>query len=606
MPANLHSTAAAPALPTPLDARLKVRAGVAALGLIAVVLPLMAIPRSAGTALIATRTVGVALPVAAALLRLSRKRNDRFALLLLAAGVLWALTTLAESSGSVAYSVGRVAAWGVEPVLVVLILTFPHGRLESAHERRLAAGVAVLAATLYLPSALLAPFPQPSPWASCGTRCPTNAFLLSTQAAVDGVIRPVRELLTALLFAGVTVALARRMLRARRIVRRILVPVTALATMRAVTLAVYVVDRRTGQTSAFADAVGWLYVMSLPTLTLAFAGGLVAHRLFVADALERLTQAVYAPPTAGKLRQVLARTLRDPSIEVLYRRRGCWRDESGRQAPSPRAGAGRAVLSVAAAGEPIAAIVHDEALTREPTLLRSVSACVAMALENEQLIADLRASLDELRESRARLVSAADAERRKLERDLHDGAQQRLIALQIKVELLAEQLEAASSESADRIRMLEDEIAGTLDEVRRLGRGVYPPLLADRGLSDALNAVARTAPLPATVDAPRGRRYARDVESAVYFACMEALQNVTKHARGATAVSIAIASDSDLRFDVRDDGVGFDVGATAAGVGLTNLRDRIGALGGTVEIVSTPGRGTRVTGIVPCRDRAPA
>ncbi len=194
----------------------------------------------------------------------------------------------------------------------------------------------------------------------------------------------------------------------------------------------------------------------------------------------------------------------------------------------------------------------------------------------------------------------ADEQRRKIERDLHDGAQQRLVALQIKLALLADQLEDEESvAAADRVHSLEHEITETLDEVRGFGRGLYPPLLADRGLADALHAVARRAPLPTTIDVRLPHRYPREVESAVYFACLEALQNVSKHAEGATSVSIAISGNGRLRFDVRDNGHGFDPDAPSGGSGLTHMRDRVGAVGGEVAITSERGRGTTVTGIVP-------
>src|SRR5262249_49294116 len=138
-----------------------------------------------------------------------------------------------------------------------------------------------------------------------------------------------------------------------------------------------------------------------------------------------------------------------------------------------------------------------------------------------------------------------------------DGAQQHLVALRIKLELLASRLDEASPEDAAQLRLIEDEVETTLDEVRGFARHVYPPLLSDRGLTEALRAAARAAPIPTTVDAPGIRRYPRDIESAVYFSCMEALQNATKHARGATWVRIALSSGGRLRFTVRDDGAGF-------------------------------------------------
>src|SRR5262249_26602921 len=161
--------------------------------------------------------------------------------------------------------------------------------------------------------------------------------------------------------------------------------------------------------------------------------------------------------------------------------------------------------------------------------------------ENDRLVTQLRSSLKDLSESRARIASAAIEERRRIERDLHDGAQQHLVALRIKLELLAERLEEVAPQDAAQLRLVEDEGETTLDQVRGFARGVYPALLSDRGLKEALRAAARSAPIPTTVDAPGLRRYPPEIEGAVYFACMEALQNATKHARGATWVRIALS-----------------------------------------------------------------
>ena len=196
-------------------------------------------------------------------------------------------------------------------------------------------------------------------------------------------------------------------------------------------------------------------------------------------------------------------------------------------------------------------------------------------------------------------MTVADEERRRIERDLHDGAQQRLVALQIKLELLAERLDEDAPAHAARARQLEGEIAETLDEVRRFGSGVYPPLLADRGLRDALRAVARTSPIPTIVDAPLTSRYPREIESTVYFACLEALQNAMKHAEGVSAVHISVSVNGHLRFEVRDDGAGFDRSQVGEGRGLANIRDRMVALGGALQISSHEGRGTRVSGSIP-------
>jgi signal transduction histidine kinase len=412
--------------------------------------------------------------------------------------------------------------------------------------------------------------------------------------------------LTVVIFGAVAVVLARRMTRSGEVMRRILGPVLAVAAVRTVALGAYLIERRHGPLTGATDALGWAYVLSLPALTLAFAGGVLAHRLFVAGALEQLTATLSSRPGPRRLRAALAGALRDPLLLVLYPMPdapGRWTDGAARPVEPPAGGAGRSVTFVGH-GPPTAAVVHDADLDLDPALLEGVSAYVGAALQNRHLLDQLRESLADLASSRARIVEAADDERRRIERDLHDGAQQRLVALQINLELLAERLDLASPDDARHVRALEDDIDVTLDEVRRFGRGLYPPLLAERGLRDALRAVTRGAALPTTVDVRLSRRYPTSTESAVYFSCVEGLQNAVKHARGATAVWIRATGGDALRFEVADDGAGFDPATTAQGTGLTNLRDRIEALGGSLEIHSAPGRGTRVIGVVPAQGRS--
>lgn len=226
-----------------------------------------------------------------------------------------------------------------------------------------------------------------------------------------------------------------------------------------------------------------------------------------------------------------------------------------------------------------------------------------LARENDRLVHDLSASLHELSQSRARLVTVADGERRRIERDLHDGAQQRLVAIQIHLALLRERIEHDAPESAAALHGIEDDVELATEEVRALAHGIYPPLLTERGLKEALEAAARSAPLPTTVWMADIGRYGPDVESAVYFSCMEALQNAVKHAEGASAITIEVSDDGRLRFEVRDDGAGFarDGSSEREGNGLANLRDRLAAIGGSITVDSRPGAGTRVAGVVPVR-----
>ncbi len=232
------------------------------------------------------------------------------------------------------------------------------------------------------------------------------------------------------------------------------------------------------------------------------------------------------------------------------------------------------------------------------------SQATELASWNRTLEARVDDQVKELRASRSRVVLAADAERRRIERDLHDGAQQHLIGLALQLRL-ARELASSDPEKANEILVgLDSEIQETLDRLRDLAHGIYPPLLQDRGLTDALAAAALRAPIAARVEAQGLSRYPPDVEATVYFCCLEALQNAAKHAGDGASVSIRVRADDggDLSFEVTDDGSGFDTGIGLAGVGVTNMRDRVGAIGGSLTIASSPGSGTTVSGSLPLGD----
>jgi signal transduction histidine kinase len=548
--------------------------------------------------------VSILLPVGVGLARLARRRDDRFARLLIATGLAWSVVSLAEASDETLYSIGRVAAWLVDPALIFLLLAFPSGRLERRVDRRLFAFSVAIAATLYVPTALLAPYPEPSPFATCGTDCPANAFIVTDALAgfVDDVVRPVREVMTVLVYAAVAVVLVRRLRGEATLIRRALVPVAVVAILRTVSLVVYLPFRAEDVDSLLADVLGWIWVASLALVSLAFGIGLLRERLFVANALERLTLGLRPHATAPQLREALAGALEDPSLRILYRVDGepeRWVDENGATAELPKAEPGRVVAEVSSGEQRIAAIGHDVSLARDPALVEAATSYALAALENERLVGELQASLDELSRSRSRLVAVADAERRRIERDLHDGAQQRLVALRARLELVAERLEAESPTSAEAVRALGGEVEGTIDEVRSFARGIYPSLLIQRGLAEALRAAGRSAPLPAVVDTDGIGRYPPEIEATVYFACMEALQNAAKHARGASGLVVSVTRNPHLRFEVRDDGEGFDPTAVSAGNGLTNMRDRLAAVGGALHVESAPGAGCVVSGVIP-------
>jgi signal transduction histidine kinase len=235
----------------------------------------------------------------------------------------------------------------------------------------------------------------------------------------------------------------------------------------------------------------------------------------------------------------------------------------------------------------------------EVKLMDDLAHQAGLVLKNVGLTADLQARLVDLRASRQRLVTAQDEERRKLERNLHDGAQQHLVAIKVKLGL-AEMLMSRDAEKAKlTLTQLKGDADEALETLRDLARGIYPPLLAEKGLGAALESQARKATIPVTVDSDGIGRYSQDVEAAVYFSVLEALQNVQKYAHASQATVRLREDDGALGFEIADDGEGFDVARTAKGSGLTNMADRVDALGGVIEVRSAHGEGTRLLGSLP-------
>jgi signal transduction histidine kinase len=550
-----------------------------------------------------TTGLNVLLPVGLGAFRLARRRDDRFARLLIGAGLLWPVVALVQSDGSLPYSIGRVAMWLFEAAIVYLLLAFPDGRLRSHAERRVVAAVLLLVGVLYLPTALLAEYPLPAPFAACGGDCPANALVIGHGAGafVHDWVRPLREVGTVIVFAWAAALIVRKARRGPRLERQLLVPVAVVAVLRTATIAGYDLLRGAGVDDGVTKVLGDIFAMSLGLITLGFAAGLLARRLFVANALENLTRRLKPHATAAGLRSALAEALEDPSLRVLYwldAGDGGWVDETGWPAKAPAKGDGRDVTEVRDGDRIVAAIVHDDALSQDHALVQAAASYGLAALENERLVGRLNTSLEELSQSRSRIVAVGDRERRRIERDLHDGAQQRLVALRVRMELVAEVVEAESAGAARAIRGLEGEVDETIDEVRAFARGIYPSLLAERGLSEALRAAGRSATVPTIVDAGSVGRFPAEIEATVYFACMEALQNAAKHAH-AQGVTIAVSQNPHLRFSVTDDGDGFDPRNPSGGHGMTNLRDRLEAVGGELRVDSAPGRGTRVSGSIP-------
>ncbi|MDX6274085.1 MAG: hypothetical protein QOJ92_1295 [Frankiales bacterium] len=306
-------------------------------------------------------------------------------------------------------------------------------------------------------------------------------------------------------------------------------------------------------------------------------------------------------PPPEELERVLSRTLRDPSLAVgrWDVDRGEYVDTAGQPMLLPTEGSGRSTTLLEREGNPLAAIVHDDALLEDDGLLSSVATAARFVVENEGLQAEVRAQLEDVRASRARIVAAAQEERRRLERDLHDGAQQRLVSVCLDLKLAAS---AGEDEIPPQTRRLlvdaSTELERALAELRELARGIHPAVLTDEGLGPALRSLADRSRLPTEVDFQVGERLGAQVEAAAYFVASEALANVAKHAK-ATRASVAVSRpDGYLVIRVEDDGVG---GADPErGSGLRGLIDRVGAVDGRLELTTTPGGGTAVVAEIPC------
>ena len=299
------------------------------------------------------------------------------------------------------------------------------------------------------------------------------------------------------------------------------------------------------------------------------------------------------------LRAPLARALHDPSLELVYwlPQFGSWADQNGKEVELPSDEA-RAITMIEREGKPVAALVHNPALKDEPELLDAVTAAAAIALENGRLHAELRANLDELRGSRARVIDAGQKERQRLERDLHDGAQQRLVALSLDLGVLESRLREDPDANA-MLAKARDEVAVSLAELRDVARGLHPAVLTAHGLAVALESLAAHATVPVRLTVELDGRIAEPVEVAAYYVVSESLANIGKHAQATSATVDVSRSGHQLVVEVVDDGIG---GAdTEQGSGLRGLADRVEALGGRLQVWTPQGRGTRVRAELPCK-----
>jgi signal transduction histidine kinase len=515
---------------------------------------------------------------------------------------LYSATTLDTMAAPSLDALGQIAWAAVLVVAVYILLSFPEGRLPDRVARGVVAATALGAALVW--GALFATaerLPEFMPAARCHDECPRNPLrIFGGGATVNDALAVASWSVTAGALIAVAVTLTFRLRDAPSISRPTTIPILVSVMAVAGTFAAAAVTRASGATPATLERLGWFSTATSLTLPAAFLAGMVGARVFAGGALERLVARLSAGLDVDA-RRILADALGDPSLTVAFWRpqRSEYVDAGGRPVQAPAGTAGRSATIVRQEGDPLAMIVHDSALDAEPGLVGAAGGAALMMLENARLEADLRASVADLRASRARLASAADAGRREIERNLHDGAQQRLVALRMR---LADA--EAHAVSDDELRRALGELGAdteeTLDELRSLAHGVYPAVLVDHGLASALKSVASRSPLPVHVEAALAGRFAPEIEAAVYFCCLEAIQNAAKHAGAGATVTVRVRAHAGrVAFEIRDDGVGFNVDDSAGGDGLANLHDRSAAVAGEVHVVSAPGAGTTVSGDVP-------
>jgi signal transduction histidine kinase len=528
--------------------------------------------------------------VASGLLARVRRPENRTGVLLMLVGFSWFGGALAASNHSLPFTLGYANGVLIAAFFVHLVLAFPSGRLETKAERRLAAGMYTVALVL-----------QPA-WMlfddlhdlKCD-HCPANAFLIhhdDTLAYLLGI--PTLVTIIGVLLS-VVVILIRRWRAASPPLRRVLSPVYVSS---AATILILVVEAALEPLSDFgANVFELLSVAALATVPLSFLGGLMRTRLSRTAVAELMTE-LGETPVPGSLGRALARALGDPSLELAYSMDdGTYVDSGGHKVGLPAEGSARVATPVERSGRRVAAIVHDASLRDHPELVDAVVAAAGLALENEGLQAELRARLEELRASRLRLIETADVERRRLERNLHDGAQQRLVALSLSLALARREFEAdpAAVELVERTR---SELAETLAELRELARGIHPPLLTDKGLKPALEALTNRALLPVELAGVPKDRLPASVEAAAYYLVAEALTNVAKYSEASKASVRIVRENGRVTVEVSDDGIG---GADASrGSGLRGLADRVEALDGHLDLDSPPGAGTRLRAEIPC------
>ena len=483
--------------------------------------------------------------------------SSLFGNLLLAEGVLVAVSSLSGSPSSGLYLVGMLAVWASALGATWLLLVFPGSRLDGA--ARVVMGLA-LATFLVgeLPLLLVSPnVVGLTGIRNCAGACPANAALAVDAPGAADTFRHIEGALQLAWGVGLLVYLATRFLWASHARRRLLLPVflTAAPFVVAFALNAALFDLAGVQRT---DTTRAIFAGTRILLPLGFMAGLLFARAYAGEALAFMARKLVGRPPIAAVEQLVRRVLDDPQARLVFwlPRSEQFVDRHGMAVALDPAFEGITWRGFGHGEAKVLAIVHDDVLSEDPELLEAVGAASLLTLENRRLEHDLLDSVDALRASQRRLVGAASAERRKIERDLHDGVQQKLVALRIELELARDLGDSAGLER--RLEELAADFDEALDDLRSTAHGIYPPLLADEGLGAALREVARRSPVPLTVDLEDVGRLSEECETAIYYCCLEALQNVAKHGGDGAAAKLRLCRDrNSVRFSVTDDGVGF-------------------------------------------------
>ncbi|HTE59796.1 MAG TPA: sensor histidine kinase [Solirubrobacteraceae bacterium] len=523
-----------------------------------------------------------------------RRPDNRFGVLMTAVGFAFFLSVLSAADSSWLFTIGVLLSSVYLAVFVHMLLAYPDGRIDSPRLRKVLAAGYALALIGPLPILL---FGNPD---RMGCDCPDSAFFIGDYDTLFTVLDALTAVLAVILVGYVLYVLVARWQDATQPQRRAMAPVLWSGICLLVLLAGSLTSEAVNGPDSVYNVLTLLGMIFFALTPYGFLFGLLRSRVVQAGAVTELLHRMGEGSDRSGLREMLSAALGDRSLQVVYwledKRR--WVDAAGKPTTLPdEDDPARAVTRVEREGRAVGAIVHDRSLCEDPELVRSVAAATGLSIENERLQAQLRARVEELRASRARIVEAGTAERRRLERNLHDGAQQRLVALSLTMRLAQGKLRKDPGTAEKLLGGAQEELARALEELRELARGIHPAVLSDRGLAPALEALAGRSPVPVQLDGTPRERLPAAVEAAAYFVVAEALTNVVKYAQASQARVCVSRSNGHAVVEVADDGVG---GADPdRGSGLRGLADRISALDGTLELRSPEGAGTLLRAEIP-------